>query len=82
MDYVCFKNYYDIIAIDLSKQQALDATPKAIQQINFFLEIYINQKELQYFSLSKKPKKKKKDFSQETVCTVILLPEIVKLSNS
>ena len=36
MDYVCFKNYYDIIAIDLSKQQALDATPKAIQQINFF----------------------------------------------
>ena len=62
MDYVCFKNYYDIIAIDLSKQQALDATPKAIQQINFFLEIYINQKELQYFSLSEKPKKKKKIF--------------------
>ena len=80
MDYVCFQNYYDIIAIDLSKQQALDATPKAIQQINFFLEIYINQKELQYFSLSRS--KKKKDFSQETVSTVISLPEIVKLSNS
>ena len=28
--------YYDkMIAVDLSKQQALDADPKAIQQINF-----------------------------------------------
>ena len=35
MDYNCFSNYYKIIAIDLSKQQALDADPKAIQQINF-----------------------------------------------
>ena len=30
LDYVYFKNYYKIIAIDLSKQQALDADPKAI----------------------------------------------------
>ena len=30
-----FKSYYKTIAIDLSKQQALDADPKAIQQINF-----------------------------------------------
>ena len=29
------KNYYKMIAIDLSKQQALDADPRAIQQINF-----------------------------------------------
>ena len=28
-------DYYKMIAIDLSKQQALDADPKAIQQINF-----------------------------------------------
>ena len=28
-------NYYKMIAIDLSKQQVLDADPKAIQQINF-----------------------------------------------
>ena len=26
---------YKMIAVDLSKQQALDADPKAIQQINF-----------------------------------------------
>ena len=29
------KKCYKMIAIDLSKQQALDADPKAIQQINF-----------------------------------------------
>ena len=30
-----FNNYYKMIAIDLSKQQALDADPKPIKQINF-----------------------------------------------
>ena len=35
LDYAYFKNYYKMIAIDLSKQQALDADPRAIQQINF-----------------------------------------------
>ena len=35
LDYNYFNNYYKMIAIDLSKQQALDADPKAIQQINF-----------------------------------------------
>ena len=35
LDYIYFKKYYKMIAIDLSKQQALDVEPKAIQQINF-----------------------------------------------
>ena len=35
MDYLYFKEYYTLIAIDLSKQQKQDADPKAIQQINF-----------------------------------------------
>ena len=35
LDYTHFKKYYKMIAIDLSKQQALDADPKAIQEINF-----------------------------------------------
>ena len=35
LDYTYFKNYYKMIAIDLSKQQSLDANPRAIQQINF-----------------------------------------------
>ena len=33
--YPYFKDHYKMIAIDLSKQQALDADPRAIQQINF-----------------------------------------------
>ena len=35
LDYSYFQNHYKMIAIDLSKQQALDADPRAIQQINF-----------------------------------------------
>ena len=35
LDYNYFNNNYKMIATDLSKQQALDAGPKPIQQINF-----------------------------------------------
>ena len=35
LDYTYFKKYYKMIVIDLRKQQALDAYPKVIQQINF-----------------------------------------------
>ena len=35
LDYPYFKDHYKMIAIDLSKQQTLDADPRAIQQINF-----------------------------------------------
>ena len=35
LDYAYFKDNYRLIAVDLSKQKALDADPKAIQQIIF-----------------------------------------------
>ena len=35
LDYQYFKKYFKLIAIDLSKQQKLDANPNAMQQINF-----------------------------------------------
>ena len=35
LDCSYFKDHYKMIAIDLSKQQALDTDPRAIQQINF-----------------------------------------------
>ena len=35
LDYPYFKDSYKMITIDLSKQQALDADPRAVQQINF-----------------------------------------------
>ena len=35
LDYIYFKQYYKMKAIDFSKEQALDADLKVIQQINF-----------------------------------------------
>ena len=35
LDYSYFKKYYKLIAIDLRKQEKLDADPKVIQQISF-----------------------------------------------
>ena len=35
LDYDCFKKYYKLIAIDLSKQQVLQENEDSIQQINF-----------------------------------------------
>ena len=35
MDFAYFKKYYRLIAVDLSKQKALDANSRAIQQIIF-----------------------------------------------
>ena len=35
LDYSYFKDHYKITAMDLSKQQALNTDPRAIQQINF-----------------------------------------------
>ena len=35
LNYPYFKEFYKLIAISLSKQQKLDADPKATQQINF-----------------------------------------------
>ena len=35
LDFSYFVDTYKMIAVDLSKQQALDSNPRAIQQINF-----------------------------------------------
>ena len=55
LEYSYFKNHYKMIAIDLSKQQALDADPRAIQQINFTVKI---EQEIQQCSLLLKKQKK------------------------
>ena len=36
LDYKYFKENYQSIAVDLSKQKQLDADPRAIQQIEFY----------------------------------------------
>ena len=53
LDYLYFKNC-KMITIYLTKQQALDAKPKATQQITFTVNLY---QEATIFSLLKKQKK-------------------------
>ena len=55
-----------MIAVDLSKQQALDADPRAIQQINFTANLDRAGNTRVYFIL-KEAKETIRDFSQGTV---------------
>ena len=42
LDYKYFKDHYELIAVDLSKQKELDADPRAIQQIEFYGKLESN----------------------------------------
>ena len=53
-----------MIAIDLSKQKALDADPKAIQQINFTGNL---EQQTTIFFIIEEAKETVSDFSQGTV---------------
>ena len=64
MDYNYFKSYYKMIAIDLSKQQALDADPRAMQQINFTENL---EQKATIFFIIEAAKETVLDFSQGTV---------------
>ena len=66
LDYTYFKKYYKMIAVDLSKQQALDSDPKAIQQINFTVNLDGNGNTRFYFILEE-AKETVYEFSQGTV---------------
>ena len=66
LDYPYFANTYKVIAADLSKQQALDADPRAIQQINFTANLDRAGNIRVYFILEE-AKETILDFSQETV---------------
>ena len=70
LDYVYFKNYYRMIAIDLSKQQTLDAGPKAIQQINFTGNLD-EAGSITIFSIIEEVKETILDFPQGTVIRVL-----------
>ena len=66
LDYSYFKKYYKMIAVDLSKQQVLDADPKAIQQINFTANLTRDSNTRIYFILEE-AKEAIFEFSQGTV---------------
>ena len=66
LDYPYFADTYKMIAVDLSKQQALDADPRAIQQINFTANLDRAENTRVYFILEE-AKETILDFSQGPV---------------
>ena len=68
LDYNYFKNYYKMIAMDLSRQQALDADPRARQKItlrgHLARNLVVNTR---IFFIIEEVKRTVLDFSQETV---------------
>ena len=63
LKYTYFKEYLKMMAIDLSKQQALDANPKAMQQINLTGNL---EQQLTMFFIIEKAKETVLDFLQGT----------------
>ena len=66
LDYPYFMDTYKMIAVDLSKQQALDSDPRAIQQINFTANLDRAGNTRVCFILEE-AKETTLDFSQRTV---------------
>ena len=75
LDYSYFKNYYKMIAIDLSNQQALDADPRAIQQINFTANLDRAGNTTMFFFIEE-TKETVLDFPQEIVKVLQIQSEI------
>ena len=66
LGYSYFKENYKSTAIDLSKQQELDADPREIQQINFTANLDRNNGATMLFIIEE-TKETVFEFSQETV---------------
>ena len=63
LDYQYFKDHYNLIAIDLSKQKELDTDSRAIQQIEFYGMLKTN---LQVCAVLEKSKETTPQFSKGT----------------
>ena len=66
LDYPYFRENYKMITIDLSKQQALDADPRAIQQINFAANLDRAANTAMFFFIEE-AKESVLDFLQRTI---------------
>ena len=66
LDYPYFKENYKMTAIDLSRQNELDADPRAIQEINFTLNLDRAGNTTMYFIIEE-AKETVFEFSQGTV---------------
>ena len=56
LNYSYFINYYKMTAIDLSKQETLDADPKVIQQVSFTRNRDWSESETMFFIIQKAKK--------------------------
>ena len=63
LDYQYFKDHYNLIAVDLSKQKELDADSRAIQQIEFYGMLKTNS---QVCTVLEKSKETTLQFSKRT----------------
>ena len=63
LDYQYFKDHYQLIAVDLSKQKELDADPRAIQRIEFYEMLNTNS---QVCTVLEKPKETVLEFYKGT----------------
>ena len=66
LDYHYFKENYKMIATNLSKQQALDADPRAIQRINFTGNLDCAENTTMFF-IYEEAKEMTLDFSQRII---------------
>ena len=66
LDYSYFADTYKMVAVDLSKEQALDVDPRAIQQLNFTVNLDKAGNTRVYF-ITEEVKETILDFSQGTV---------------
>ena len=66
LDYSYFKDHYKMIEIDLSKQQVLEADPRAIQQISFTANLDREGNATMFFIIEE-ARETVLDFSQGTV---------------
>ena len=69
LDFAYFKNDFRLITADLSKQKALDADPKAIQQIIFTVQV--DDENLTVFYILEKSKETILEFSKGTAKTFV-----------
>ena len=66
LDCQYFRNNYKMIAVDLSRQQALDADPRAIEQIN--VTAYLDRAgDTRVYFILEESKETKLNFAQGTV---------------
>ena len=63
LDFDFFEKHYKLIAADLSKQKALDADPKAIQQIIFNVK---TDNQIRVYYILEQSKETKLEFAKGT----------------